>query len=413
MATSFDIGTARVFLDKTHVDAETVKQITAMETHSSISHARIMPDCHKGNGCCIGFTCHLTDRIIPGIVGGDIGCGIAAYPLPTAFTSKTRSSERIYKTIERVVPMGSNVHTDPIIALEQYTPFYEEAVAEAVAFATAYKERFGVEIVPPTYCDAWFHNLARRIGSDFDYDLKCMGTLGGGNHFCEMDCTAEGQSYLVVHTGSRNLGMKIAQFHSALLTTVAEDEETTVDLRHVGLGGEQAAAYYFDMIWAQTWARMNRRAILSSVLCALGIEFSSESIMESIHNYIDFRDFIVRKGAIRAHAGETAIVALNMRDGILVCKGRGAEDWNWSGPHGCGRIVSRRAATASTTKRDLAAQMKKFEKEMASVDMATICPETLDEKPSVYRDMKIICDAIGPTLEIVAHARTVVNLKGH
>lgn len=410
---AFNIETARVFLDKSHLDAETIKQITAMEAHSSIAHARIMPDCHKGNGCCIGFTCHLTDHIIPGIVGGDIGCGIAAYPLPTTLTSKSKASERVYKAIERVVPMGTHIHSDPIIALEQYVPFYEEATAEAAAFAIAYKEQFGVEFTPPTYSETWFRNLAKRVGSDFDYDLKCMGTLGGGNHFCEMDVTPDGQAYLVVHTGSRNLGMKIAQFHSSLLTTAAEDEETGVDSAHSGLYGDQAAAYYFDMIWAQVWARMNRRAILSSVLYALGIEFSSELIKESIHNYIDFRDFIVRKGAIRAHDGETAIVALNMRDGILICKGRGAEDWNWSGPHGCGRIVSRRSAVAGTTaKRDLVAQMKKFEKEMVGVDLATICPETLDEKPSVYRDMKVICDAIGPTLEIIAHARTVVNLKG-
>lgn len=410
----FEIETAKIFLDKSQVDTETIKQITSMAQHPSISHARIMPDCHKGNGCCIGFTCRLTNHIIPGIVGGDIGCGVAAHPLPTKLMSKSRACERIYKVIKNVVPMGRDVHAKPIITSEQYEPFYSEAKTEAFAFATAYKEKFGEDITPyiPDYSETWFRDLCKRIGSDFEYDLSAMGTLGGGNHFCECNETPRGETYLTVHTGSRNLGMKIAMYHNSIMRTPVEDEDTGIDPEHAGLTGQQAAIYYFDMIWAQCWARMNRRAIISSVLYELGVEFSNTSLIESVHNYIDFKDLVVRKGAIRAHLGELCIVALNMRDGILICRGKGNEDWNYSGPHGCGRIISRRSALAQHTKKDTAIAMKKFEMEMKDVYSLSICPETLDERPSVYRDMKIICESIHPSLDIVSHARTILNTKG-
>lgn len=419
-------ATAIVHLDKKHVDPETFKQIVAITGHSSVSHVRIMPDCHKGNGCCIGFTGHLGATVVPGLIGGDIGCGIAAFPLPAAIMSHKKSCERVDRTIKAAIPMGNGrlcVHSAPIIEPEQYAPFFASAQSDAAAFVSAYNAKFGVDLAPwiPTYSYEWYCEMSCRVGSDINYDMCAMGTLGGSNHYIEVDAS-DANYYLTVHTGSRNLGYNIARYHSNVMNGIKhsastldgpdDEDAATFNVCVSGLSGEQAAAYFFDMIWAQTWAKMNRRAILSIICGNLGIPFDTSLLIESVHNYIDFTDLVIRKGAISAHTGASCIISLNMRDGILICKGAGNPEWNMSGPHGCGRIVGRRAASGKSDKKSVAVAMRKFEAEMDGVYSTCIVPETLDERPSVYRDADIIKDAIGETVEIVEWAKTVVNVKG-
>jgi tRNA-splicing ligase RtcB len=447
---------AVVHVNQAHVDNETIKQIKAITSHPSVDKVRIMPDCHKGNGCCVGFTCKLTSSIIPGLIGGDIGCGIALHPLPSNLFGKKNSLERIDRSIQGCVPVGNGwdkVHSSPVISAEQYAGFFDDAQQEAIRFSERYEEDMGVSIKEymPMYSMDWLQNdLCARVGSNYSYDMRALGTLGGGNHYIEVNETVgeDGSMkyFLSVHSGSRNIGHKIAMYHSKVMSrrhdgnhlderdnddaedaeveTFNDDEEVgdiNLDPSRDGLSGAQAAAYFYDMIWAQTWAKMNRRCMLSLILHELNVEFSGSSIIESVHNYIDFRDLVIRKGAISAADGELCVLALNMRDGMLLCRGLGNEDWNSSAPHGCGRIINRKASSFSKDKgvnkkerqRLLSAAVSKFEAEMCGVHSSCIVAETLDERPSAYKDAALIIESIGTTVVIECQARTILNVKGY
>ena len=378
-----DSHEAIVYIDKDNVDVETVKQIENISSHPSVRKARIMPDCHKGNGCCVGFTCELTQSILPSLIGGDIGCGMIAYPLPSKLLSKKKALEKIDRVVHSCIPMGNGwdkVHATPVVLREQYEAFYEEAKSLAIKFAQAYLEKCNIDISEfiPNYSYEWIQDiLSPRIETDSKYDECALGTLGGGNHFIEINETDESTFYLSIHSGSRNLGHQIASYHYKKLISIQENymscktetevrggganivvvemeerdknlsddvDTRVVDPNMIGLTGDNAAIYFFDMIWAQTWAKMNRLTMLSLILNHFEIEFNSLNVIESVHNYIDFQDMIIRKGAISTNMNELCIIALNMRDGILICKGKGNDDWNCSGPHGCGRIQSRKSA---------------------------------------------------------------------
>ncbi|RHY29595.1 hypothetical protein DYB32_005022 [Aphanomyces invadans] len=424
---------AKIFLAKDHVDRETIKQIEAMNGHESVLKVRVMPDVHKGNGCCVGFTCKLTESVLPGLIGGDIGCGIAMHPLPPTLLCKKNALAKLDTVIQRHVPMGNGhdrVHAVPLVQPSQYDKYFALAQEDAEAFAAAFESAFGVSIRQhmPTYSAAWWRSRCEEIGSIYEFDLRAMGTLGGGNHFIEINDNGgvDSGGYITVHTGSRNFGQRVARYHhlenSESGATMEQDNFADVqdddkDTRGVSsnsraLRGDAASAYFFDMIWAQTYAKMNRRAILSVVLLAVGLELDEASVMESVHNYIDFRDLVVRKGAIRCRAGERCVVALNMRDGVLVCEGKGNDEWNQSGPHGCGRIRSRQAMQLRKGKA-VSAAMRRFRDEMGAVESSCIVPETLDERPSAYRNADLIEAALEDTATVVLHARTLLNVKGY
>ncbi|OQS04915.1 hypothetical protein THRCLA_20764 [Thraustotheca clavata] len=429
----FSIGSgkdeARIFLEKHHLDKETLKQIEAIASHPAVEQTRIMPDAHKGNGCCVGFTCKLTPNVLPGLIGGDIGCGIAMHPLPASAIAKKKSLARLDRIIQNCIPMGNghdNIHSTSRFQDAQYDSYFALAQSQAIAFAEKFKDEFNqnIQSLVPVYNHDYLHELCSRTGSNYDYDLRALGTLGGGNHFIEVNQGDNGKAYLTVHTGSRNIGQCIAQYHYKQASgainqsdnNVNDDIDTTGVQTNSGvLSGAKAAAYFFDMIWAQTFAAMNRRAIVSLILMELGdITYDPNALIESTHNYIDFRDLIVRKGAIRCHQDELCVIALNMRDGVLICSGKGNLTWNYSGPHGCGRIKPRSsAALKKTRKSDISAIMRGFQNEMKDVYSTCVVPETLDERPCAYRDAEIIQDALAPTAHILCHARALLNVKGH
>jgi RNA-splicing ligase RtcB len=290
----------------------------------------------------------------------------------------------------------------------------------------------------PEYSMEWFDSLCKKIKTDKIYDLRSLGTLGGGNHFIEVNRSEETNlEYLTVHSGSRNLGQKVFKYHQDIIfngRNIDWDEfddkvkkfkrncknkkdikkyqdELRKELfsnRHPDyLIDDEAINYYFDMIFCQKYALVNREIIIEYVLEYLGLEFEPIKKIESIHNYIDFNDFIIRKGAIRAQEGKKCIISLNMRDGILLCQGKGNEDWNLSSAHGAGRVLTRQQAQGKLS-------LKKFEKEMndSGIYSTSVNKNTIDESPDCYKDTDLIKELIEPSVEILEQLKPILNIKG-
>lgn len=383
---------AIVFLDEDMIESSTEKQIQAMLLNPSISRARVMPDCHVGHGCCVGFTARVSPtRIAPAYVGGDIGCGVLTYPL----SRRRLNLVKVEKTIKHLIPMGNghhNVHSQPPVVDAFVERYLQRAQSDAFKFA----EMMEIHIdSSPFFTMEYLHNLCNKIGMNYDDCIRSFGTLGGGNHFIEIgeDETSE-ELYLTIHSGSRSFGMKLFEYHNRL-----------IDQTLKCLVDETAVAYCFDMILAQHVAVMNRHIMLQLILRELGFDYDESRIIESSHNYIDFAKMILRKGAIAAEEGQRCLVALNMRDGMLLCTGKGNSDWNYSCAHGCGRIMSRSEARRRIKLRD-------YQKAMAAVVSSSVCSATLDEAPQAYKDMNVIMEALGPTVHIEKRIKTVLNLKG-
>lgn len=454
MEYQLDEADAKIFLPKEEIDTETLKQIRKIVTHPGIEHARIMPDCHHGNGCCVGFTSVLQDKIVPNYVGGDIGCGIITYLVGNlTYGKKEKKLAQIEKRIRMVVPMGIEdgcVFTQPIVTKHDLQLLCAMAQEEAVHFSLAYRKKYGISIGEsmPEYSEEWLVKYCQRIGANYQYVLNSLGTLGGGNHFIEINEDSRQRSYITIHSGSRHFGRKVCQYHQNKINKFCkfdidvfdremkkrgkirdrverkkiEDEvrkEIMNNLHAKYLEGEEAYLYYFDMIFAQKYAQLNRRLMLRSILNVLGLNdhlcedqctcvgylgFDHDNVIESIHNYIDFKDFILRKGSIAAYSDKRCIIALNMRDGILICRGKGNPDWNYSSAHGSGRAVNRQRASHRL-------RMKEFVEEMKDVYSTSVVFETLDESPMAYKDTELIKTALGSSVEIIEQLRPVINLK--
>jgi tRNA-splicing ligase RtcB len=388
-----------IFLNKEDIEPETIKQIKKIMENPSISNIKIMPDCHPGTGCCIGFTSELIDKIVPNLIGGDIGCGIIVYPVANLI-KRDKDIVKLEKAIKILVPMGNGheqIHKKPIIEENQLQDFFSMAKETAVLFSEKYQIKFNIDISKyiPEYSIDYFKNLCETIGSNFKQDMCSLGTLGGGNHYIEVNQDVKSKDniqYISVHSGSRNLGMKICQYYQNKI----EDKSY--------LEGEFMYRYYFDMIFAQIYAKMNRLAILSLILTNYGHTLDSKSIIESIHNYIDFNDFIVRKGAIAAYKDNLCVVSLNMRDGILICEGKSNQNWNYSSAHGSGRLLSRNKAKNKLS-------LKEFKNSMKDVYSTSISLDIIDESPMAYKDTELIKKALEPTVDIKMHLLPLLNTK--
>lgn len=325
------------------------------------SKIRIMPDVHAGSGAVIGFTSTLTDKIVSNVVGVDLGCGVLAYKLKMekgGFNGEFYA--KLDKTIRTRIPSGHSVNT----FIPNIDPVLRDRIAEVVA----------------------------RTNQSLDYVLKSICSLGSGNHFCSIE-----GDYLCVHTGSRNFGLKIATFHqNKAIAKMGKNNGLE------WLEGSDAEEYYADMKVAQEFATLNRETILKRILEALDCDFGDQ--IESVHNYIDFEAGIIRKGAISAKVGEPIILPLNMRDGSIIGTGLGNEDWNFSSPHGAGRLMGRKQAMRTLNLED-------FQKTMEGVWSSCIKPETLDEAPQAYKDTETILSYVRPTMDIVERIKTRYNFK--
>ena len=385
-------NTAKVFTD--NIENEAISQIINLLNQEFVSGSRIriMPDTHAGAGCTIGTTMTITDKIVPNLVGVDIGCG-----METVLLENNRVElQKLDKVIHANIPAGFDIRKEP-------HPYIDEIALE--------KLRCIKQI-----------NLARAELS--------MGTLGGGNHFIELDQDDDGRLYLVVHSGSRNLGKQVAEYYQntavrdlkdkskeinaliAELKSQGRQTEIQTELKKIGvrkvdktlafIEGATFNDYLQDMAIVQRYAELNRRAIVREIVKQM--KFKVADSFTTIHNYIDLESMILRKGAISSKAGERVLIPINMRDGSLICVGKGNPDWNYSAPHGAGRLMSRSAAKSSIT-------LKQFEMSMKGIYSTTVNKSTIDESPMAYNPMDEIIGNIEDTVDIAHVIKPLYNFK--
>ena len=406
----------KIFTDNVEDTAlDQIKQLLSIDVFSD-KKIRIMPDVHAGAGCVIGFTGNLGDKVIPNIVGVDIGCGMRIIRLGKIDNIDYHAfNEHINATI----PSGMWIREEK----RGFKPLVNEEM-------DIYRE--AKELLNSLYC---YRDLKNQ-----DRIKKAIGSLGGGNHFIELDKDDEGNVYLVIHTGSRNLGKQVAEIYqdkSIKHMTAGADEfeemikRTIEEYKAAGrrqelqsvikkmrkqhseaepslpkdlcyVEGDTREQYLHDMRICQKWAVLNRK-LISLLLLKFFPDVKVEDEFESIHNYIS-DDNMIRKGSISADKGEKCIIPLNMRDGSLMCIGKGNEEWNNSAPHGAGRVLSRTQAYEKIT-------MEDFEKSMSGIYSESVNDFTRDESPMVYKPAEEIISNIGDTVEIETIIRPIFNFK--
>jgi RNA-splicing ligase RtcB len=355
---------AKIFTDTIEASAE--GQIRAMCDIPWLadSRIRIMPDVHMGKGCTIGTTMTVGERIVPGFVGVDIGCGMETVKLK----EKRLNLPELDSFIRKHIPSGRNIRERP------------------------HRSHGRIDI----------YELRCIKKVDIRRAAQSLGTLGGGNHFIEIDRDGE-DLYLVIHSGSRNLGLRVAEYYQKKAYEAAGGrKQSEIPYELASLTGEALDDYLHDMRLMQTFAALNRRIIKEVIL--EGMKLQEDDGFSTLHNYIDLDAGILRKGAVSAKRGETLLIPLNMRDGSLICTGLGNSDWNCSAPHGAGRAVGRKEAEARFS-------LSAFEEQMRGIFTSCISRETLDECPMAYKPMEDIVKNIAPTVKIERLIRPIYNFK--
>lgn len=367
---------------------------------------RIMPDTHDGKGIVIGFTMPVGEWVNPNHIGVDIGCGMLCARITSTITPDMYMD--IDQRIREVVPMGLEIHKFRGI----HTYMYHKAAEKS--FDSSQLQIWDIV------------KIAQKIGGSVGTYAHSIGTLGGGNHFIELGRSEKtGHYYLTIHSGSRNFGKRVCDYHAKNLdgykkmlaeevehikqTLPKQQWEAAIKLakkrlqgREGYLTGQAKEEYLKDMYTAQAYASVNRYTKLHLILRAMN--WKCGEVIETVHNYINPQDNIIRKGAVSAHEGEKLIIPMNMADGILLCRGKGNKDWNCSAPHGAGRLFSRTAAREQLS-------MDEFKQRMTNVYSTSVCPETLDESPMAYKPTEEIRSLIEPTVEVLDVIKPVINLK--
>ena len=388
--------TAKVFTD--NIEQEAISQIINMCSQKAFadSTVRIMPDVHAGKGCTIGTTMTITDKVCPNLVGVDIGCGMEVIELGKRDIDMNALDEVIAKQVPSGFSIRGKAH-----------PF--------------------VNMV----------NLAGlRCIDHINYEraLLSLGSLGGGNHFIELNEDAAQNKYLVIHSGSRHLGTETVTYYqneaywrleenrearyeiierlkaegrqSEIQDALASFKGTSVPKDFAYCEGELFDDYIHDMKIVQKFAMLNRKAMADEIMIGLGIDSRELNGFTTIHNYIDMENMILRKGAVSAQKGERLIIPMNMRDGSLICIGKGNPDWNCSAPHGAGRLMSRSKAKEAVS-------MEEFQESMKGIFSTSVCEGTLDESPMAYKPMDEIIQNIQDTVDIVDVIKPLYNFKAH
>ncbi|WP_308009680.1 RtcB family protein [uncultured Fusobacterium sp.] len=389
-------NTAKVFTNV--IENEAVEQVKILCNQEFISGSkiRIMPDVHSGAGCTIGTTMTITDKVIPNLVGVDIGCGMETVMI----ADKEIDLEKLDKLIYEKIPSGHNIRKIP-----------HELINE-------------IDL-----------NQLRCTGHvKMDRAIRSIGTLGGGNHFIEAGKDEEGNIYITIHSGSRHLGLEVANYYQKMgykalnkvsdvdiekiieqLKSEGREKEINKTIKEIKkqiitdippalayVSEELFDDYIYDMKLIQKFAVLNRKAMMNEIIKGLETEIIEE--FTTIHNYIDTDMMILRKGAVSAKKGEKLLIPINMRDGSLICIGKGNEDWNYSAPHGAGRLMSR-------TKAKKVFNLKSFKEEMVGVYTTSVNKDTLDECPMAYKAMEDIVKNIGDTVDIIKRIIPIYNFK--
>lgn len=387
-------NTAKVFTD--NVDNETISQVIELlnQDYAKDAKIRIMPDCHAGAGCVIGTTMTISDKVCPNLVGVDIGCGMLAVRI----AEKEVDLPKLDDVINTYVPAGFNVNDEPLGNFRHLS-----------------------DLAAP---------------ADISLAYRSIGSLGGGNHFIELDKDDDNNLWLVIHTGSRHLGLEVAKHYQELAYKQLKDSDVggkikamIADLKTKGrekeiektiqtlkmqephipkslcyVSGQAFKDYIHDMEIVQKHAELNRKYIADMVIEKMGWHVCEE--FQTIHNYIDTKNMILRKGSVSARDGEKLIIPINMRDGSLICVGKGNPDWNYSAPHGAGRILSRSEAKD-------AVGMDEFREAMEGIYSSSVMESTIDESPMVYKPMEEIMENIKDTVDVVEVIKPVYNFKAH
>lgn len=382
------------------IEDQAIEQIRKMCDYpfTQGSQIRIMPDVHAGRGCTIGTTMTIRDKVVPNIVGVDIGCGMYTVNLGRVDIDLAKLDATAH-----FIPSGKNVWEGR-------------------------QERFDLGEL------RCFRELkdARRLE-------RSLGTLGGGNHFIEVDAAADGTKYLVIHSGSRNLGKQVAEHYQRLAIDLNKGKEeyflkrdaliaeykasgrrkeiegalkalhwkaheTTIPEELCFVYGSYLEDYLHDVEICQRFARKNRE-LMAKVLLEQA-ELESRDAFHTIHNYIDTQEMILRKGAIAAHAGERVLIPINMRDGSVLAVGKGNPEWNYSAPHGAGRIMSRTTARAQL-------DMDEYRREMAGIYTTSVNEATIDEAPMAYKSLTDIIDVIADSVDIIEVLKPIYNFKAN
>lgn len=381
------------------IEQEAVSQIKEMADSplGENAHIRIMPDAHAGAGCVIGTTMRITDKVCPNTVGVDIGCGMETVHL----AEKDIDLQKLDETIRNYIPSGFDIRTTP----------HDYAASVNLG------------------------ELRCRNGVDMERAYNSIGTLGGGNHFIEVDKDEQGQLYLIVHSGSRHLGIEVANYYQEkayeLLSRPDKSEikriverlksekrqneiqqalaeyQKSISCVPKALAYCEGALfddYIHDMRIIQSFADFNRKAMIAEIITQ--VDLHTMNAFTTIHNYIDTENMILRKGAVSAQAGQKLLIPINMRDGSLICIGKGNPDWNYSAPHGAGRLYSRSKARELFSVEEYAATM-------TSVFTTCVNENTIDEAPFVYKNAEEIVSCIEPTVEILHRITPVYNFKAN
>ncbi|WP_059174044.1 RtcB family protein [Bacillus sp. FJAT-27445] len=374
-----------------------LEQIQELCNQSFLKDAKIsiMPDYHAGKGCVIGTTIQLKDKVVPNLVGVDVGCGV----LTVKLSDKKVDFNKLDQVIRNRVPSGMDIHT-------------EETVGQIKTSFPPVKE-FKAE-----------HILSENKS------LHSLGTLGGGNHFIEVSADSDGHHYLTIHTGSRFVGGRIATYYQKLAISKLRSQDLTEIIEKLKAEGRQKEIqsviqsyqektpvipndlaflegndffdYMHDMKLAQAYAKANREEIAQVIVD--NMRFEELDRFDTVHNYIDTENLILRKGAVSAQKGERLIIPINMRDGSILAVGKGNEEWNYSAPHGAGRILSR-----SKAKKTLS--MDEFNSTMKGIWTTSVSEETLDEAPMAYKSMGEILEKAEETVAISTIIKPVYNFK--
>ena len=389
-------NSAKVYTDI--IDEVSVSQIIELcsQEFTIGQKIRMMPDVHAGMGCVIGTTMTISDKVVPNLVGVDIGCGMETVRIKEKNIELMQLDKLIYSKIH----LGFAIRSTP--------------------------HKYASEI------DICALKCAEKI--DLRRAEKSMGTLGGGNHFIEADRGSDGSIYIVIHSGSRHLGVEVAKYYQeqgykqlnaagkdavskliADLKAQGRDTEIRRELKklentkrtavpkHLAyVSGQLFEDYIHDMKIVQRYAALNRKAMIDEIV--KGMKLTVVEQFTTIHNYIDTENMILRKGAVSAQNGEKLIIPINMRDGSLICTGKGNPDWNCSAPHGAGRLMSRGEAKSSFT-------VSEFKKQMKGIYSTSIGSGTLDECPMAYKGISDIVGNIGDTAEIEDIIKPIYNFK--
>lgn len=387
---------AKVFTEI--IDEGAIAQIIELcnQPISENSSIRIMPDVHAGSGCTIGTTMTVSDKIVPNLVGVDIGCGMETIRLK----EKHIEVQKLDKLIYEKIPSGFEIRRK----------------------AHRYIEKIDLTKL---YCYKYIDPLRAEMS---------IGTLGGGNHFIEADKGSDGSIYIVIHSGSRHLGVETAKYYQneayrrlnnssekevnelierlkaegkekqiqSEIKKLTSTKHTNVPKHLAYCEGELFEQYVHDMKIVQQFASLNRQAMMDEIIKGMGFHVTER--FSTIHNYIDTDKMILRKGAVSAESGEKLLIPVNMRDGSLICTGKGNPDWNCSAPHGAGRLMSRSQAKESFT-------VSEFKKQMKGIYTTSVNQQTLDECPMAYKSIEDIVGNISDTVEINDIIKPIYNFK--